>query len=100
MCQLNLCKITPNVIPDLIRDPLLASGVFRVKSAMTGKRKWMVLDVTAYWKTEDRTGSFALAKHYFYIYPRTKTFSINPPRIFVVRWCGKTAGMLVAFQGF
>ncbi|MDR2711777.1 MAG: hypothetical protein LBB91_01535, partial [Clostridiales bacterium] len=34
------------------------------------------------------------------LYPRTKTFSINPPRIFAVRWCGKTAGMLVAFQGF
>ncbi|MDR2712694.1 MAG: hypothetical protein LBB91_06220 [Clostridiales bacterium] len=48
MCQLNLCKISPNVIPDLIRDPLLASGGFRVKPKMTGKRKWMVLDDTAY----------------------------------------------------
>ncbi|MCL1873809.1 MAG: hypothetical protein FWF85_06810 [Clostridiales bacterium] len=35
MCQLNLYKIGPNVIPDLIRDPLLASGGFRVKPGMT-----------------------------------------------------------------
>ncbi|MCL1873928.1 MAG: hypothetical protein FWF85_07415, partial [Clostridiales bacterium] len=35
-----------------------------------------------------------------YVYSATKTFSIHPTRIFSVRWCGKTAGMLVAFQGF
>ena len=34
------------------------------------------------------------------LYPIAKTFAVNPPRIFVARWCGKTAGMLAAFQGF
>ena len=34
------------------------------------------------------------------IYPRAKAFAVNPPRIFIVRWSGKTAGMLAAFQGF
>ncbi|MCL1873393.1 MAG: hypothetical protein FWF85_04665 [Clostridiales bacterium] len=48
MCQQNLHKISPNVIPDLIRDPLLAFGGSRVKPKMTGERKCMVLDVTAY----------------------------------------------------
>ncbi|MDR2713130.1 MAG: hypothetical protein LBB91_08480 [Clostridiales bacterium] len=48
MCQLNLYKKSPNVIPDLIRDPLLAFRGFRVKPKMTGKRKCIVLGVTAY----------------------------------------------------
>ncbi|MDR2713195.1 MAG: hypothetical protein LBB91_08815 [Clostridiales bacterium] len=46
MCQLNLYKISPSVIPDLIRDPLLVTRRFRVKPGMTGK--CMVLDVTGY----------------------------------------------------
>ncbi|MDR2713717.1 MAG: hypothetical protein LBB91_11465 [Clostridiales bacterium] len=46
-CHLRLYKIDPDVIPDLIRDPLLIPGGFRVKPGMTGKRKCMVLDVTA-----------------------------------------------------
>jgi len=34
------------------------------------------------------------------LYPRAKAFAVNPPRIFGARLCGKTAGMLAAFQGF
>jgi len=48
MCQANLYKINPNVIPDLIRDPQLTSRGFRVKPGMTGRRKSEALDVTAY----------------------------------------------------
>jgi hypothetical protein len=44
----NFYKTSPYVIPDLLRDPLLASGGFRVKPKMTGKQKHTVLKVTAY----------------------------------------------------
>ncbi|MDR2712449.1 MAG: hypothetical protein LBB91_04980 [Clostridiales bacterium] len=48
MCQLNLYKISPSVIPDLIRDPLLNPREFQVKPGMTGRINSKVLDVTAY----------------------------------------------------
>jgi len=34
------------------------------------------------------------------VYSLTRNYVIHSPRIFVARRCGKTAGMLVAFQGF
>jgi len=34
------------------------------------------------------------------VYSLMRNYVIHPPRVFVARRCGKTAGMLVAFQGF